>query len=160
MLNNYREFLESNPRYTINYQVAMIEMPVSLLPASAGYGDFLDDENMEAREFPASSVPDGADFAVPVDGDSMEPLYQDGQLAWIQLTPSLNVGDVGLFIVDGHGYIKTYDEQEPDEEVYEDFLDCDGFLHPQIVLISQNRDYDPKIITPSMDFRIVGRVLN
>ena len=115
---------------------------------------------MEAREFPASSVPDGADFAVPVDGDSMEPLYQDGQLAWIQLTPSLNVGDVGLFIVDGHGYIKTYDEQEPDEEVYEDFLDCDGFLHPQIVLISQNRDYDPKIITPSMDFRIVGRVLN
>lgn len=160
MLNNYREFLESNPRYTINYHVAMIEMPVSLLPASAGYGDFLDDETMETREFPASSVPDGADFAVPVDGDSMEPLYHDGQLAWIQLMPYLNVGDVGLFIVDGHGYIKTYDEREPDEDEYEEFIDLDGVLHPQVVLISQNKKYEPKIIKPDMDFRVVGRVLN
>jgi transcriptional regulator with XRE-family HTH domain len=160
MLNNYREFLESNPRYTINYHVAMIEMPVSLLPASAGYGDFLDDETMETREFPASSVPEGADFAVPVDGDSMEPLYHDGQLAWIQLMPYLNVGDVGLFIVDGHGYIKTYDEREPDEDEYEEFIDSDGVLHPQVVLISQNKEYQPKIIKPDMDFRVVGRVLN
>ena len=160
MLNSYREFLESNPRYTINYHVAMIEMPVSLLPASAGYGDFLGDENMERREFPASSVPDGADFAVPVDGDSMEPLYQDGQLAWIQKTVSLNVGDVGLFVVDGHGFIKTYDEQEPGDEEYEEYLDSDGVLHPQVVLISQNKAYEPKIITPTMDFRVVGRVLN
>ena len=160
MLNSYREFLESNPRYTINYHVAMIEMPVSLLPASAGFGDYLDDENMEKQEFPASAVPDGADFAVPVDGDSMEPLYHDGQLVWIQLTPTINVGDVGLFVVDGHGYIKTYDEQEPDEEAYHDFIDVDGVLHPQVVLISQNDAYQPKLITPSMNFRVVGRVLN
>lgn len=160
MLSNYRDFLESNPRYTINYHVAMIEMPVSYLAASAGYGDYLDDEYFEKREFPASSVPDGADFAVPVNGDSMEPLYQDGQLVWIQRTSYLNVGDVGLFIVDGHGYIKTYDEQMPEEDTYDEFLDSDGVLHPQIVLISQNKEYDPKIITPEMDFRIVGRVLN
>ena len=160
MLNNYREFLESNPRYTINYHVAMIEMPVSLLPASAGFGEYLSDEQMETREFPASSVPEGADFAVPVDGDSMEPLYHDGQLAWIQLMPYLNVGDVGLFIVDGHGYIKTYDEREPDEDCYDAYLDSDGVLHPQIVLISQNKEYQPKIITPTMNFRVVGRVLN
>lgn len=56
MLNNYREFLESNPLYTINYHVAMIEMLVSLLPASAGFSEFLGDEQMEKREFPASSV--------------------------------------------------------------------------------------------------------
>ncbi len=160
LLNSYREFLESNPKYTINHHVVMIEMPVSLLPASAGFGDYLDDENMEHREFPASAVPDGADFAVPVDGDSMEPLYHDGQLAWIQLTPNLNVGDVGLFVVDGHGYIKTYDEREPEEDTYSDYLDADGVLHPQIVLISQNSAYQPKIITPSMSFRVVGRVLN
>ena len=160
MLNNYRDFLESNPRYTINYHVAMIEMPVSLLPASAGYGDYLDEENFEMKEFPASSVPEGADFAVPVDGDSMEPLYQDGQLAWVQKTTDLNVGDVGLFVVDGHGYIKTYDEKEPGEDVFEDYLDSDGVLHPQIVLISQNQEYTPKVITPNMSFSVIGRVLN
>lgn len=159
MLNNYRAFLESDPRFTVRTRVAMIEMPVSLLPASAGFGDFLDDENMEMREFPASSVPDGADFAVPVDGDSMEPLYKDGQLVWVQRTPTLNVGDVGLFTIDNHGFIKTYDEQEPDEEHVEDYLDSYGVLHPQIVLISQNSSYSPKRITPAMDFRIVGRIL-
>ncbi len=160
MLGSYRRFLENDPKYTVSYHVNMIEMPVSLLPASAGYGDFLDEENMEMREFPANAVPDGADFAVPVDGDSMEPLYHDGQLAWIHLTPVLNVGDVGLFVIDGHGYIKTYDEREPDADTSEEYLDGDGILHPQIVLISQNTAYAPKVVTPSMDFRIVGRVLN
>ncbi len=160
MLESYRGFLEDNPRYTVRHHVEMIEMPVSLLPASAGCGDFLDGESMEKREFPASAVPEGADFAVPVDGDSMEPLYHDGQLAWIQLTPNLNVGDVGLFIADGQGYIKTYDEREPEKERYEDYLDSDGILHPRVVLLSQNPAYEPKAITPGMDFRIVGRVLN
>ena len=160
MLGNYRDFLESNPRYTINYKVIEIEMPVSLLPASAGTGDYLDDECFERKMFPASSVPEGADFAVPVDGDSMEPLYKDGQLAWIQATSSLNVGDVGLFTVDGHGFIKTYDEKEPDEEHLEEYLDSNGVLHPQVILISQNKAYEPKIITPNMRFQIIGRVLN
>jgi phage repressor protein C with HTH and peptisase S24 domain len=62
--------------------------------------------------------------------------------------------------VDGHGYIKTYDEREPDEDEYEEFIDSDGVLHPQVVLISQNKEYQPKIIKPDMDFRVVGRVLN
>ena len=45
-------------------------------------------------------------------------------------------------------------------EEYEEYLDSDGVLHPQVVLISQNKAYPPKIITPAMDFRVVGRVLN
>lgn len=160
LLNAYRDFLEGNPRYTVNYEVTMIEMPVSLYPASAGFGEYLDGEEMDKQEFPASSVPDGADFAVPVDGDSMEPLYQDGQLVWVHQTPNINVGDVGLFLIDGHGYIKTYDERMPDEDDFESYLDSYGVLHPQVVLISQNKKYKPKVIEPGMDFRVVGRVLN
>lgn len=160
MLRDYREFLESKARYTICHHVAMVTMPVSLLAASAGLGDFLDDDNFETRDFPASAVPEGADFAVPINGDSMEPLYLDGQLVWIQQTPCINVGDVGLFIVDGHGFIKTYDEQEPAADDLGDYIDLDGVLHPQVILISQNKKYKPKIITPGMDFRVVGRVLH
>ena len=160
MLASYRHYLENNPKYTHAYEIRKVQMPVSLCPASAGFGNYLDDEAFEKKEFPASAVPDGADFAVPVDGDSMEPLYMDGQLVWVQKTPYLNVGDVGLFTIDDHGYVKTYSEQMPPEEDFEDYLDSDGLLHPQVVLISQNEAYEPKIITPSMDFRIVGRVLN
>ena len=71
MLNSYRQFLESKPRYLNNYEVETVTMPVSLYPASAGFGDYLDGEAFEDMEFPASSVPEDADFAVPVDGDSM-----------------------------------------------------------------------------------------
>ena len=160
LLREYREFLESKDRYINHHQIAMVTMPVSLLSASAGYGDFLDEEHFEMQEFPASTVPEGAQFAVPVDGDSMEPLYKDGQLVWVQKCTNLNEGDVGLFVVDGHGYIKTYKEQEPDKDNLEDFIDSDGLLHPQIILISQNKAYKPKVITPSMSFRVIGRVLN
>lgn len=159
-LNQFREFLESKPRFTNQHKVELIRKPVSLYPASAGFGDFLDDERFEMKEFPVSSVPEDADFAVPVDGDSMEPLYVNGQLVWVQLTPQLNAGEIGLFVIDGEGFIKTYDEREPDEQELETYLDSNGVLHPQIVLISQNEKYEPKVIKPQMNFRIVGRVLN
>ena len=158
MLNHFRSYLEATPRYTNQHFVEWIEKPVSLFPASAGFGDYLDDERFEIKEFPASSVPEDADFAVPVNGDSMEPLYVHGQLAWIQQTTQLNIGETGLFVIEGEGFIKTYDEREPDDP--EAYLDSYGVLHPQIVLISQNPKYDPKIITPEMNFRIIGRVLN
>ena len=159
-LNQFREFLESKPRFTNQHHVEKIRKPVSLYSASAGFGDYLDDERFEIKEFPAGSVPEDADFAVPVDGDSMEPLYVDGQLAWVQLTPQLSVGDTGLFVIDGEGFIKTYDERQPDDFETEIYLDSNGVLHPRIVLISQNSKYEPMVIKPGMDFRIVGRVLN
>ena len=160
MLNSYRQFLESKARYLTYSEVKTITMPVSLYPASAGFGDYLEDEQFEEMEFPAGSVPEDADFAVHVDGNSMEPLYVDGQLVWIRKTEHLRNGEVGLFVVDGDGFIKTYTEQEPDDEHYEEYLDSYGILHPQVVLVSRNKDYPPKVIRPSMKLRIIGRVLN
>ena len=160
MLNSYRQYLESRPRFQNIVQARTITRSVSLYPASAGFGDYLDGEAFEDVEFPENAVPDEADFAVPVDGDSMEPLYVDGQLAWIQKTEQLRDGEVGLFVVDGDGFIKTYKEEIPAAENYEDFIDSYGILHPQVFLVSQNKKYPPKAIMPFMNFRIIGRVLN
>ena len=159
MLNHYRAFLEQSKRYTQHNRISMVSMKVSLLPASAGFGDFLDDEQYEMVDFPESSVPSGSDFAVHVDGDSMEPLYLDGQLVWVQRCGNIHPGEVGLFVVDGEGYIKTYSERMPDENNMEEYIDSNGVLHPQIELISYNSKYAPKAITPEMDFRIIGRIL-
>ena len=159
MLNNYRTFLEQNKRYTQQNRISMVSMKVSLLPASAGFGDFLDDEQYEIVEFPESSVPTGSDFAVHVDGDSMEPLYLNGQLVWVQRCDNIHPGEVGLFVIDGNGYIKTYNERIPGEDQLEEYIDSNGVLHPQIELISCNSKYAPKTVTPDMDFRIIGRIL-
>ena len=47
-----------------------------------------------------------ADFAVEVDGDSMEPDFHSGDIALVKFDPDVPVGEVGLFVLDGMGYIK------------------------------------------------------
>lgn len=140
---------------SINY----IEMPVSLLPVSAGTGAFLDDGNFEMVRFPESSIPNGAEFGVRVSGDSMEPVYHDRQIVWVQACSELAIGEVGIFIYDGEGFLKAYDEQEPDRNLKEDFKDSYGAVRPQPVLISYNEDYEPRVVSPYSSFQIVGRVL-
>ena len=162
LLAGYRGYLESLPAYRQRsvYAGTVVEMSVSILPASAGFGEALDNNLFERKAFPASSVPDGASFAVRVHGDSMEPVLHDGQYAWVEKCTCLNPGEVGLFVVDGEGYIKVYDEREPEGDEAEIRTDSEGVRHRQPVLVSCNEDYEPKIITSGMDFRIAGRVLN
>ncbi len=162
MLAGYRGYLESQPAYRRRPAPAgsMVEMDVSTLPASAGFGEALDNNLFERRLFPASSVPAGAGFAVRVSGDSMEPVLRDGQYAWVEECARLNPGEVGLFTVDGEGFIKVYDEREPEEDEAENFTDSEGVRHLQPVLVSCNEAYAPKAIASGTDFRIIGRVLN
>ena len=134
-----------------------LDMPVSDLPVSAGTGAFLDEGNFEMVSFPESSIPDGAEFGVRVSGDSMEPVYHDGQIVWVQQCETLRTGEVGVMIYDGQGYIKAYAEQEPDDP--EAYLSSDGVRRMQPVMVSYNKAYAPKPASPELEFRIVGRVL-
>ncbi len=75
------------------------------LAASAGPGQFLDDGDF--RWIDAADAPEGADFAVRVAGDSMEPRYHDGQTVYVHQTPTVEDGQTGLFYWQGSGYIKV-----------------------------------------------------
>ena len=82
------------------------------MKASAGMGFDLenDDEWREVRIYDCQEAHD-ADFAVEVDGDSMEPDYHDGEIVFVKLADEVPVGAVGLFIHDGKGYIKERGEK-------------------------------------------------
>lgn len=75
--------------------------------AAAGFGYDLSDKDewydVEVAETPQTIE---ADFAVEIEGDSMEPDFHSGDLALIKLDPDVPVGEVGLFVLDGMGYIK------------------------------------------------------
>ncbi len=71
----------------------MVTMKICTNKASAGLGDFLNDDYFEEEEFPAAEVPYGSDFGVYVNGDSMEPRYHNGQIAWIKKSQILNYGE-------------------------------------------------------------------
>ena len=60
-------------------------------------------------------------------------------------------------VYDGEGYIKRYDEQEPEDP--EVFTDGAGVVHKQPVMVSFNPEFKPRPITPSLGFFICGRVL-
>ncbi len=164
-VEEYREDLIASGRYKrhkVERQnvIDYIDMRVALLPASAGTGSFLDDELFETLRFPANTVPENADFGIRVQGDSMEPVYHDGQIVWVQQCETLRPGEVGIFMLDGEGFLKLYDEREPDEANIDAFVGSDGVLHPQPVLISYNENYGPRFVSPNSMFAIAGRVLN
>ena len=140
-------------------EIEYIDMPVSFLSVSAGSGEFLSEGNFEMISFPKASVPSGADFGVRVHGDSMEPVYHDGQIVWVQETPDVRAGEEGVFIFDGCGYIKMLQMRTPDESRSEQYLDSEGKLHLQPVLVSYNKCYLPIEIPPESNFQIGGRVL-
>lgn len=75
--------------------------------ASAGTGFDLNNPD-EWKEIEVIDTPEArqADFAVEIEGESMEPDYYDGDIVYISLASEVRVGQVGLFIQNGKGYIK------------------------------------------------------
>ena len=164
-LSEYKELLIASGRYkpepsAVSSEIEYITVRISMLPVSAGPGEFLSDDSFENVSFPASAVPHNADFGIRVSGDSMEPVYHDGQIVWVERCETLNPGEIGIFDYDGRGYLKRYEEREPDGEQAESFLTSDGVLRMQPVLVSYNAKYDPIVVSPNAFFRIEGKVIN
>lgn len=79
--------------------------------ASAGTGQIIFDSP------PTSSIeiPDtykNVDYAIGVNGDSMEPVYSDGDTLLVQMTNDIEIGDIGIFQIDGQCYVKKLGEGE------------------------------------------------
>lgn len=80
-------------------------------PSAAGFNAPLDGDEFEMI-LVDSSVPEEADFSIYVKGTSMEPYIQDGQIVYVNKDAELNIGDVGIFSVDGSLYCKQYYRDE------------------------------------------------
>ncbi|MBQ9251877.1 MAG: LexA family transcriptional regulator [Clostridia bacterium] len=110
----------------------------SNLFAAAGTGFPLEGEQGEAVWLWKDESTEKANEIVTVNGHSMEPTFDHGDQVLVQHTDRLREGEIGLFLVDGEGYIKEYR--------------ADG-------LYSHNSDYAPLRFSENSDVRLVGRVL-
>ena len=79
-----------------------------LLPVSAGTGVYLDNCDKEMIEVEENELTLEANFALRVSGNSMEPDFQDGDILLVRSQPTVEVGEIGIFILDGEGYVKEY----------------------------------------------------
>ena len=111
------------------------------LPASAGYGEFLDSYDYTVVQ--TDKAPKAADFGIRIRGNSMEPRYTDGQTVWVKKCDTLRSGDIGIFFLDGNAYCKQYS------------MDSHG-----VRLVSLNPDYAPIEITEDSNLIPFGKVLN
>lgn len=78
------------------------------LSVSAGTGVYLDDAETEEIMIPENEKTRIADFALRINGNSMEPKYHDGDIVLVEDTDSVEVGELGIFVLDGNGYFKKF----------------------------------------------------
>ncbi len=81
-------------------------IPLYCSPAAAGYAAPVPGEDFDYITADGE-VPFGAEFAVRIQGDSMEPFIHDGGVVYVNHDP-LSAGDVGIFCVDGGMLCKQY----------------------------------------------------
>ena len=158
----YRADLVATGKYrpqalTVITGITYRKMHLATMPASAGPGVWLDADNFEEISVPEDTIPSGAEFGVRISGRSMEPVYHNDQIVWVQRCESLRPGEVGIMVYDGEGYLKVYEEQDAEDP--DAFTDEAGVVHKQPVMVSYNPEYAPKVVMPNLGFFICGRVL-
>jgi len=117
----------------------MLQRVIKLYDAAvaAGTGNFLDSDSYEDFEVD-ETVPAGTDFAVRVSGDSMTPRFVDSQILFVKEQQWLDIGEVGIFALNGDAYVKKLGSGE---------------------LISLNPKYAPIRLRESDAFYIFGKVV-
>ena len=107
-------------------------------PTELVYGDTV----VEEEEF--ERVPNNADFAVPIIGDSMEPVIRNGQFVFVKEQPDVEDGEIAIVEIDGDGVTC--------KEVYKDYES------QTIILRSINDLYEDRVVSPEQ-IRIIGKVV-
>ena len=107
-------------------------IPLYRTPAAAGYASPVFGEDFEYITV-EDDVPQAAEYAVRIQGDSMAPYIQDESVVYVNRDP-LHPGDVGVFCVDGDMLCKQY-YKDPAGVVYlfslnRDRADADVVLTP------------------------------
>lgn len=114
--------------------ITTIKLFDSSVSAGTGiYVDYTEYENIETRE-----DTEGADYAVKVSGNSMEPRFCDGDIVLVEIAQTVEVGEIGIFNLNGQAFIKERGEK---------------------ALISLNKDYDPIVVKPGDSIACQGRVI-
>lgn len=136
-----RQLEEQNRSNVVNMNDYIEEKMSGYL--SAGTGEYLSESVDEEIRIPKSIVPDAEyDLILQVNGDSMEPMFEDHEYIFVKKTTEIRSGQIGVFIIDGESYLKkAYIE--------------DNHLR----LVSLNTKYEDLMFDDVNDIKVVGTVV-
>lgn len=82
------------------------------------------------------------DIALQVNGNSMEPMFHDKEIIFIEKTHEIKNGQIGVFIIDSEAYVKKV------------FVEDD-----RLTLVSLNKDYRDLHFYENQSVELVGKVI-
>lgn len=123
---------------TVNNKVVPLVGKSAANPAVLEYGD----TDIEQQSF--AHVPDNADCAIYIQGDSMEPLIKNGSIVFYKKQCDVENGEIAIVEIDGDGVtckklIKDYKNE-------------------LIILRSINKKYDDRVLKDE-EIKIIGKVV-
>ena len=92
-------------------QIKVITIRLMRNKVSAGIGydlNFNSDDDFKNIKVLDTPEAESADFAVTVEGESMSPDFHDGDIVLVKQQDNIDIGQIGIFTIDGDGYIKEY----------------------------------------------------
>lgn len=122
-----------------SYKQDKIEVKVNGC-VSAGVGERLHDESLFTETVKAPVPPH--DLALKVNGDSMEPMFKDGEIIFVEKTHNIKNGQIGIFIIEEEAYVKKV------------FVEDD-----RLTLISLNKNYRDLHFYENQSVKLVGKVI-
>lgn len=110
---------------------------------SAGTGEFLAEDIKEPIMINRSLLPEQHyDMILQVNGDSMEPMFEDHEYVFIRTTEEIRNGQIGVFVIDGESLLKKV------------YINDD-----HLRLVSLNKKYDDLIFDSLNDIHLIGTVV-
>lgn len=101
--------LQLEKQRTLEYSTPKELIYIDNVPVSAGTGEWLSETTNNKLKVRSTAQTEKADFALRINGNSMEPQFYDDDIILVHRQETVTIGEIGIFVLNGYGYIKKYD---------------------------------------------------
>lgn len=134
---NHLYNMEQQMESTKEFATPTIQVKHSTFKVSAGMGEWLADEEWDKITILDTPQARKATFALTIEGDSMMPDFEDGDIVLVKQQDAVDIGQICIYTIDGKGYIKKFGgdrlislNDDYDDIIFEDFqnIHCQGLV--------------------------------
>ena len=134
---NHLYDIEKRMETSKEFTTPTIPVKHSIFKVSAGMGEWLADEEWDRITILDTPQARKATFALTIEGDSMMPDFEDGDIVLVKRQDAVDIGQICIYTVDGKGYIKKFGgdrlislNDNYDDIIFKDYqnIHCQGLV--------------------------------
>ena len=134
---NHLYDIEKRMETAKEFTTPTIPVKHSIFKVSAGMGEWLADEEWDRITILDTPQARKATFALTIEGDSMMPDFEDGDIVLVRQQDAVDIGQICIYTIDGKGYIKKFGgdrlislNDDYDDIIFKDYqnIHCQGLV--------------------------------